>query len=53
AKKIIELVSKWIANLTLNEQTEDSLAFLNADQEMKNEDFQPSDEPIHPEASLN
>ena len=49
-------LGKWINELIFNKQTENSLMFLKADQEMKNENFQLSelslDEPIHSEASL-
>ncbi|RHZ79193.1 hypothetical protein Glove_151g16 [Diversispora epigaea] len=55
-KIINDILNKWTNQLTFNVQTESSLMFLNADQEMKNEDFQASelsiDEPIHSEASL-
>ncbi|RHZ85921.1 hypothetical protein Glove_58g41 [Diversispora epigaea] len=48
--------SLWIQDLMYILKTRDSYMFLNADQEMKNEEFQlselSSDETIHPEASL-
>ncbi|RHZ72881.1 hypothetical protein Glove_236g22 [Diversispora epigaea] len=53
---ILEQLNKWIPELKLKVRTENSLMFLNADQEIKNEDFQLSelllDKPIHSEASL-
>ncbi|RHZ46423.1 hypothetical protein Glove_621g1 [Diversispora epigaea] len=68
AQIIYDILIKWINDLTLINkidisltvtvirQTEKSLMFLNADQEMKKEDFQLSElslyEPIHPKASL-
>ncbi|RHZ69131.1 hypothetical protein Glove_290g50 [Diversispora epigaea] len=56
AKIIKEIINKWILDLQNKIKTENSLMFLNADQEIKNKDFQlselSSDESIHSEASL-
>ncbi|RHZ67569.1 hypothetical protein Glove_300g22 [Diversispora epigaea] len=52
-KLIIGTLRKWIIELVSNEQTENSLMFLNANQEIKNEDFKAlPTETIHSEASL-
>ncbi|RHZ67604.1 hypothetical protein Glove_300g18 [Diversispora epigaea] len=53
AKFIKGILTEWISDLTFDEKAGTSLEFLNANQEIKNEDFGLlSTKTIHPEASL-